>query len=173
MLIATRPGAAAQVAREAAVALRPADPTALKAIAPPDPRSLRDQVTGDLGTLFLLLAGVCLAIGTIGIANTTLVAVMERVPEIGLRRALGARGRHVAGQFVAESGALGALGGLFGTAIGVVTVVSVAVARQWTPVVEPVTVAAAPLIGVVTGLLAGAYPALRASRIEPVTALRR
>jgi putative ABC transport system permease protein len=173
MLIATRPGAAAQVAREAAVALRPADPTALKAVAPPDPRGLRDQVAGDLGTLFLLLAGICLAIGTVGIANTTLVAVMERIPEIGVRRALGARGRHVAGQFVAESGALGALGGLFGTTIGVVAVVSVAAAKQWTPVVEPLTVAAAPLIGVVTGLLAGAYPALRASRVEPVAALRR
>ena len=173
MLVATRPGAASQVAGEAALALRPDDPEALKVIAPPDPRSLRDQVSGDLGTLFLLLAGICLAIGAVGIANTTLVAVMERIPEIGVRRAVGAGRRHVATKFVAESAVLGALGGMFGMAIGVVVVVLVALGKQWTPVIEPLTVAAAPFIGLLTGLLAGAYPALRASRIEPVAALRR
>jgi putative ABC transport system permease protein len=173
MLIATRLGAARQVAREAPLALRPDEPAAFTVIAPPDPRTLRDAVTSDLGTLFLLLAGVCLVIGALGIANTSLVAVMERIPEIGLRRALGATGWHVASQFVAESTALGALGGLFGTTIGVASVVIVAVARQWTPVVEPFTVAAAPLVGVAVGLFAGAYPALRASRVEPVAALRR
>jgi putative ABC transport system permease protein len=173
MIIATRLGAARQVASEAPVALRPDEPTAFKVIAPPDPRGLRDQVSGDLSTLFLLLAGVCLVIGAVGIANTSLVAVMERVPEIGLRRALGATGRHIASQFIAESAALGALGGLFGTTIGVVSVVVVAATRRWTPVIEPFTVAAAPLVGVVVGLMAGVYPALRASRVEPVAALRR
>jgi putative ABC transport system permease protein len=173
MLVATRLGAARQVAREAPLALRPDEPTAFKVIAPPDPRTLRNQVTSDLGTLFLLLAGICLVIGGVGIANTSLVAVIERIPEIGLRRALGASGRHVASQFIAESGTLGALGGLFGTTLGMVSVVVVAATRRWTPVVEPFTVAAAPLVGVVIGLLAGVYPALRASRIEPVAALRR
>jgi putative ABC transport system permease protein len=173
MLIATRLGAARQIAREAPLALRPDAPDAFTVAAPPDPRTLRNAVTSDLGTLFLLLAGVCLVIGALGIANTSLVAVMERIPEIGLRRALGATGWQVATQFVAESATLGALGGLFGTTIGVASVVLVAVARQWTPVVEPLTVAAAPLVGVAVGLFAGAYPALRASRVEPVDALRR
>jgi putative ABC transport system permease protein len=173
MLVATRLGAARQVAREAPLALRPDEPAALQAIPPPDPRTLRNQVTSDLGTLFLLLAGICLVIGGVGIANTSLVAVMERIPEIGLRRALGATGWHVAGQFIAESGVLGALGGLFGTTFGVISVVAVAATRRWTPVMEPFTVATAPLVGVVIGLLAGVYPALRASRIEPVAALRR
>ncbi|WP_392670817.1 ABC transporter permease [Streptomyces sp. LN785] len=173
MLISTAPGAAPQVATEAAVALAPAHPEYFKAIPPPDPRALRTEVSGDLDQLFLLLAAICLFIGTIGIANTTLVAVLERTGEIGLRRALGARGRHVTGQFLAESSALGALGGLVGTSLGTLTVVAVAVAREWTPVIHPLTVTTAPVIGLVTGLLAGLYPAWRASRIQPVEALRR
>lgn len=108
-----------------------------------------------------------------GIANTTLVAVLERTGEIGLRRALGARSRHITLQFLAESGALGTLGGLVGTSLGTFAVIGTAMAREWTPVIHPVTVVAAPAIGLVTGVVAGLYPAWRASRIQPVEALRR
>ncbi|MEU6298270.1 ABC transporter permease [Streptomyces erythrochromogenes] len=173
MLISTDVGAAQQVARLAPTALRPDHPEYLKAVPPPDPRTLRSGVTSDLEQLFLVLAGICLVIGAVGIANTTLVAVLERTGEIGLRRALGARGRHITTQFLAESGALGALGGLVGTSLGTLTVVGVAVLRDWTPVVHPATVATAPLLGLVTGVLAGLYPAWRAARIEPAEALRR
>ncbi|MEU9302871.1 ABC transporter permease [Streptomyces sp. NPDC048269] len=172
MLIATDLGAARQVAREAPTALRPDHPEYLRAIPPPDPRSLRTSVTSDLEQLFLLLAGVCLVIGAVGIANTTLVAVLERTGEIGLRRALGAQGRHVTAQFLAESGTLGAFGGLIGTAIGTLAVLVVALIRDWTPVMHPVTLATAPLIGLATGVVAGIYPARRASSVQPAEALR-
>ncbi|MGP3634864.1 ABC transporter permease [Streptomyces sp. 24-1644] len=173
MLVSTRLGAATQVAQESPWALDPAHPEYFKAVPPPDPRSLRGKVTGDLDQLFLLLAAICLFIGAVGIANTTLVAVLERTSEIGLRRALGARGRHITTQFLTESAALGALGGLVGTSLGTLTVVGVAIARDWTPVIHSMTVTTAPAIGLATGLLAGLYPAWRASRITPVEALRR
>ncbi|MCZ7460634.1 ABC transporter permease [Streptomyces sp. WMMC940] len=173
MLISTRLGAATQVAEESAVALDPAHPQYFNAIAPPDPRTLRTKVTSDLDQLFLLLAAICLFIGAVGIANTTLVAVLERTSEIGLRRALGARSRHITVQFLTESATLGALGGLVGTSLGTLTVVGVAIARDWTPVIHSMTVTTAPAIGLATGLLAGLYPAWRASRITPVEALRR
>ncbi|MFI8533627.1 ABC transporter permease [Streptomyces aquilus] len=172
-LIRTRPGAAQLVARQAPLALRPDRPDLLKATPPPDPHGLRDQVDTDLSGLFLALAVICLVVGAFGIANTTLVAVLERTSEIGLRRALGARPRHITAQFLTESTALGTLGGLIGTSLGVATVLGTAVVRDWTAVLQPAAVLPAPLAGTVTGLLAGLYPALRAARVEPLAALRR
>jgi putative ABC transport system permease protein len=172
LVVATRIGAAQTVARQIAAAELPADPGRLVVTAPPNPQNLQSQVTGDLAGLFLILALISLLIGAVGIANTTLVAVLERTEEIGLRRAVGARPRHIAAQFLAESTALGTLGGLVGTCLGVGTVVIFAVIKDWTAVLNPVYTLPAPLIGSVVGLLAGAYPALRAARTSPLAALR-
>ncbi len=173
MLVRVRPGAAQVVADQVAVALRPDQPQLLQAIAPPDPHSLHDQVSNDLTGLLLALAGVSLAVGAVGIMNTTLVAVIERVSEIGLRRSLGARPWHIAAQFLTETATLGILGGLVGTSIGVLVVLAVAIAKQWTALLSPVLVLPAPLLGLVVGAVAGLYPAIRAARIEPLEALRR
>ena len=172
MVVATRIGAAQAVARQIAAAELPADPSRLVVTSPSNPQTLQGEVNGDLAGLFLILALVSLLIGAVGIANTTLVAVLERTEEIGLRRAVGARPRHIAAQFLAESTALGTLGGLVGTCIGVGTVVIFAAAKDWTAILNPAYTLPAPLIGSVVGLLAGAYPALRAARTSPLAALR-
>ena len=160
------------MARQIAAAELPSDPHRLVVTSPPNPLKLQSEVTGDLAGLFLILALISLLIGAVGIANTTLVAVLERTQEIGVRRAVGARPRHIAAQFLAESTALGTLGGLIGTCIGVGIVVIFAAAKDWTAILNPAYTLPAPLIGSVVGLLAGTYPALRAARTSPLAALR-
>jgi putative ABC transport system permease protein len=172
LIVATRVGAARAVARQIAAAELPTDPGRLVVTSPPSPQTLQSEVTGDLTGLFLILALISLLIGAVGIANTTLVAVLERTEEIGLRRAVGARPRHIAAQFLAESTTLGTLGGLIGTCIGVGIVVVFAAAENWTAILNPAYTLPAPLIGAVVGLLAGAYPALRAAHTSPLAALR-
>ncbi len=130
------------------------------------------RVAADVNALFLVLGGVALLVGALGIANVTLLSVLERVAEIGLRRALGATRRDVAAQFLVESSAVGLLGGLVGTAAGVVLPVAVSAARDWTPVLDLRLAAGAPLLGAVIGLAAGTYPAWRASAVHPIDALR-
>jgi len=165
-------GAAQLIGSQAALALAPNNPELLRVSVPPSPGSVRRNVEGDVNALFLVLGGISLLVGAIGIANTTLVSVIERTSEIGLRRALGATQRHIASQFMFESAALGALGGLIGASVGVLVIVGVSANRQWTPILDEWIPLAAPVAGSIVGLLAGLYPALKAARIEPITALR-
>jgi macrolide transport system ATP-binding/permease protein len=170
--VETRVGAVELIARQAPLVLSPTQSAQLKVSAPPNPRELKGAIRNDLNALFVLLGGVSLLVGAIGIANVTLVSVLERVGEIGLRRALGAARRHIAAQFLVESTAMGALGGIIGASIGVLVVVAISASRTWTPVLDPWIPLAAPLLGAVIGLVSGTYPAVRAARMEPVDALR-
>jgi hypothetical protein len=170
--VETRIGAAGVIAQQLPLALSPSDPSVLKVSAPPEPRRVRAGVQSDLNSLFLLLGAVSLLVGAIGIANVTLVSVLERVGEIGLRRSLGAGRRHIAAQFLVESTALGLFGGILGAALGTLVVVGVAASRTWTPVLEAWVPLGAPLLGGGVGLLSGLYPSVRAATLEPVEALR-
>ena len=165
-------GAATLIASQAPIALHPNAPDLLQVQKPPELDDLRSRVEGDVDSLFLVLGGVALLVGAIGIANVTLVSVLERVGEIGLRRALGAARHHIAMQFLVESGAMGLVGGIVGASLGVLLVVTLSAQRGWTPVIDLWIPLAAPILGALLGLLAGAYPAFRASRLEPVEALR-
>ena len=165
-------GANKLITQQVPIALRPDGPRLLQVSSPPEPQRVRDQVESDLQVLVLILGGVSLLVGAIGIANVTLVSVMERTGEIGLRRALGATRRHIAAQFLLESGTMGLIGGILGASLGTLVIVGVAAYQSWTPVIDPAAPLLVPLVGLGTGLLAGAYPAIRAARMRPVEALR-
>ena len=165
-------GAGPQLRTQAALALAPDDPESLEVRAPSGRSELGRDVQADVNGVFLILAVIVLLAGGVGIANVTMLSVMERVGEIGLRRAIGATGRQIAGQFVAESVVIGLLGGLIGAALGVFAVVAISVVRSWTPVVNPWIALGGALLGAVVGLVAGGLPARRAAYIEPVDALR-
>lgn len=131
------------------------------------------QSTDDaLSGLALGLAAVALLVGGIGIANTMVVAVLERRGEVGLRRALGARPGQIAAQFVCEAIVLAGIGGIAGATCGALGVLTYATLRRQALVLPPEVLLGGPLVALVIGVIAGLYPALSAARLPPTTALR-
>ena len=172
VVVETRIGAAYLIADQSSVALRPDDPRALKVQVPLEPKRVKDEVQADLSVMFLMLGGLSLIVGALGIANITLVGVMERTGEIGLRRAIGATKGHIAAQFLVESVSMGVIGGIIGAAVGVLIVIGVSAIQVWTPVLDPLAPLLAPVVGGVIGVLSGIYPAMRAAKLEPAEAFR-
>lgn len=173
VVIETAPGAAQLIGSQARLALRPEGPELLRAVAPPDPRTLRRDVESSLTRASLALSLVALLVGSVSIGNSAASAIASRTGEIGLRRAVGARPLHVFSQLVAETTMLGSLGGLGGALLGVFVTSVVALTQGWQPVIDlraaAITVAASATMGLAAGLL----PAIRAMRIAPITALQR
>ncbi len=165
-------GAGPVIAKQAPYFLEPNSPESIDVQVPPASSTVRENVQADINAIFLALGAVALLVGGLGIANVTLLSVRERTGEIGLRRALGATKGNIGNQFLMESGVIGLLGGLVGAAVGVGVVVGVSLAKDWTPILDTPVVIGASLLGAVIGLGAGAYPALKAAGVEPITALR-
>ena len=164
-----------QVAAVAAVlpfTASPEQPEAVEVRRPSDVLVARVAAKTAFVGLFLALGAVALLVGGVGIANIMVISVLERRGEIGLRRALGARSRHVAVQFFLESLALAVVGGVLGVGLGTLAT-AVAAHISHNPVSIPLYVPFAGLAAAAgVGILAGVYPALRAARLAPAQALR-
>ncbi len=128
--------------------------------------------TQRIATLLALVAGVSLFIGGIGVMNIMLVSVIERTREIGIRMAVGAKPTDVMTQFLVESLVLAAIGGLLGLALGYVAAYYMAGYFGWKMFFPVTTAAIAFGVAGGVGVVFGLYPAIRASQLDPITALR-
>ena len=136
---------------------------------------LLDAASSISATLTLLLGGIAsisLIVGGIGIMNIMLVSVRERTREIGIRKAVGARGRDILLQFLIEALTLSLLGGLIGIVLGVGVSALIGQLAGWGLQISPSTVAAAVAFSLLVGVVFGVWPARQAARLDPISALR-
>jgi putative ABC transport system permease protein len=161
-----------KVANLLAASTDPQNPTGVQISRPSDALKARAAAKGQFTTLLVGLGAVALLVGAIGIANIMVISVLERRGEIGLRRALGATRRHISTQFLAESALLAVLGGTAGLIIGAGATEIYCQTKNEPFVIPTYALIAAPLAGLLIGVLAGLYPAAKAARLSPTEALR-
>jgi putative ABC transport system permease protein len=126
-------------------------------------------------TLALLLGGIAsisLLVGGIGIMNIMLVSVRERTREIGIRKAIGARGRDILVQFLIEALVISLIGGAIGIVVGLLVSVVISTVAGWTVSFSLLTIVAAVLFSLAVGVVFGVLPARQAARLDPIVALR-
>ena len=132
----------------------------------------QQEGTKTLTTLLASIAAVSLVVGGIGIMNIMLVSVTERTREIGVRMAVGAKPRHILAQFLTEALSLSILGGVTGALLGLFAAWRLAAQFGWPMLIRPGIVVLALVFSGLVGVVFGLYPAQRASRLDPIEALR-
>ena len=137
-----------------------------------DMANLRTETTKTMTTLLAAIAGVSLVVGGIGIMNIMLVSVTERTREIGLRLAIGARGKDVLLQFLVEAVVISLFGGLIGIGFGFALSDILERTLQWPTSIPSNSIAMAFGFAAATGVFFGFYPARKAARLDPIEALR-
>jgi putative ABC transport system permease protein len=125
-----------------------------------------------MSALIAIIASISLIVGGVGIMNIMLVAVAERTREIGLRMALGARGRDILLQFLIESLVISSVAGVIGIGLGIAASYILPMTLGWPTQLSPKAIGMAILFSCGVGIFFGFYPALKASRLDPVEALR-
>jgi len=134
--------------------------------------STLSATSGILTILLGVIAGISLVVGGIGIMNIMYVSVTERTKEIGLRMAVGARGTDILMQFLIEAILISITGGLIGVAIGFLATKLVTIFLHWPTLVTESSVLLSFMVCFITGVFFGYYPALKASQLDPIEALR-
>jgi putative ABC transport system permease protein len=152
--------------------LIPGDPDDFMVRTQEEMASVRTETTKTMTTLLAAIAGVSLLVGGIGIMNIMLVSVTERTREIGLRMAIGARGKDVLLQFLVEAVVLSLFGGLLGIALGYGLSAAAEKFLQWPTAIPPNAIAMAFGFAAGTGVFFGFYPAKKAAGLDPIEALR-
>jgi ABC-type lipoprotein export system ATPase subunit/ABC-type antimicrobial peptide transport system permease subunit len=130
------------------------------------------QTSTTIGYLLLIVAAISLVVGGVGIMNIMLVSVTERTKEIGLRMAVGARSHHILRQFLVEAVVLCLVGGAIGIVLGRVTSILVRYYAHWATQPSIVVITVAVAVSAAVGIVFGFYPAWKASRLDPIEALR-
>lgn len=171
-VVATKLGAADVVATDLDLSLNPGHRQALTIVPAPSSAALRHTVSKDVRALSLGAAILVQVVGTFAVANVMLLNVASRTGEIGTRRALGASPTDIVGMVLTESVAAAMVAGLFGTLTGVWILLGTCIAQGWSPVLDPVALAAGIAASAVAGVIGGAVPAVIAARVEPAAALR-
>ncbi|MFI1017959.1 ABC transporter permease [Streptomyces sp. NPDC020965] len=151
--------------------ISPGNEAGVKVSRPSDALAAKAATDEGLTNLMLGLGAVALLVGGVGVANTMVISVLERRQEIGLRRSLGATRNAIRLQFLTESLLLSALGGVTGALLGAAATYAFAWVQGWTAVVPPWSMAGGLAATLVIGVVAGLYPAIRASRLHPTVAL--
>lgn len=153
--------------------LRPSQPDNFAIETSESAISFWTQIKSKLVIAGVVLPAIGLIVGAIVIMNIMLVAVAERTREIGIRKALGARRRDIMSQFLVESATLSTVGAAFGIALGIAVSQLIAAVSPLPASVAPWSIVAGVLVGAGVGIAAGVYPASRASRLDPILALRQ
>ena len=125
-----------------------------------------------LTILLAVIAGISLLVGGIGIMNIMYVSVTERTREIGLRMSIGARGLDILLQFLTEAILISITGGVIGVVLGITSAKLVTLFLSWPTLVTESSIVLSFLVCAVTGVFFGYYPAQKASRLDPIEALR-
>ncbi len=152
--------------------LRPAQPDNFVMETTASALAFFERIKQTMTIIGTALPGIGLIVGGMVIMNIMLVAVAERTHEIGIRKSLGARRRDILRQFLVEAATLSTLGAMIGIALGIAAAKIISMKTPLPAAVAPWSIVAATLLGTVVGIASGVYPARRASRLDPIEALR-